>query len=435
MIVFAIGLTGLAGLGAFYVVLSQLYYICQPSEVLILAGLRRRTGSGRAVGYRTVRGGSAIRIPVLEEVMRLDLSNMIIDLKVDNAYSKGGIPLNVAGVANIKICGEEPGIHNAIERLIGKSQDQIRHIAKETLEGNLRGVMASLTPEQLNEDKVTFARTLLEEAEDDLQRLGLVLDTLQIQNISDDVRYLDSIGRKQLVELQRDSRIAEAEAASQSAVKQAENKRITSLRRLDKELAIATANSEKRIKDALTRRDAVVAEVEAEVGAELARAEAELPVQEERIKQVIQQLEADVIAPAESQCQTMVAEAKGQAATIVEQGRSQAEGLRELVQSLKRSGDDAKRLFLLQKLEPLLTMLSGTVGEIEVEEVTLIGERQGQVNLSLATLLKQLQDSTGIRLMQGAERNTEPSSQELPAPPPPRPPAAGERRWGRDSGR
>ena len=395
----AIGLTGAAGVWAFVVLLRQLYYICQPSEVLIFAGLKRTTGSGQRVGYRTVRGGSALRIPLLEEVMRLDLSNMIIDLRVDNAYSKGGVPLNVSGVANIKISGEEPGIHNAIERLIGKSQEEIRHIAKETLEGNLRGVMASLTPEQLNEDKLTFARTLLEEAEDDLQILGLVLDTLQIQNISDDVRYLDSIGRKQLVELKRDSRIAEAEASSQSAVKQAENERITALRRLDKELAIATANAEKRKKDALTRREALVAEVQAEVGAELARAEAELPVQQERIKQVTQQLEADVIAPAESECETMMADAKGEAATIIEQGRSQAEGLQELVESLKRSGDDAKRLFLLQKLKPLLTMLSETVQPIEVEEVTLIGEREGQVNLSLATLLRQLQDSTGIRLL------------------------------------
>ena len=401
---FAVGLTGAAGLWAFVVLLRQLYYICQPSEVLIFAGLGKTTGDGRKVGYRTVRGGSALRIPVLEEVMRLDLSNMIIELRVENAYSKGGIPLNVAGVANIKISGDEPGIHNAIERLIGKSQDDIRHIAKETLEGNLRGVMASLTPEQLNEDKITFARTLLEEAEDDLQKLGLVLDTLQIQNISDDVRYLDSIGRKQLVELKRDSRIAEAEATSQSAVKQAENARITSLRRLDKELAIATANAQKRIKDALTRRDALVAEVNAQVGAELARAEAELPVQEERIKQVMQQLEADVIAPAESECEMMMADAKGAAASIIEQGRSQAEGLQELVTSLKRSGSDAKRLFLLQKLEPLLTMLSDTVQPIEVEEVSLIGERDGQMNLSIATLLRQLQDSTGLRLPNAIEK-------------------------------
>ena len=401
---FAVGLTGAAGLWAFVVLLRQLYYICQPSEVLIFAGLGKTTGDGRKVGYRTVRGGSALRSPVREEVMRLDLSNMIIELRVENAYSKGGIPLNVAGVANIKISGDEPGIHNAVERLIGKSQDDIRHIAKETLEGNLRGVMASLTPEQLNEDKITFARTLLEEAEDDLQKLGLVLDTLQIQNISDDVRYLDSIGRKQLVELKRDSRIAEAEATSQSAVKQAENARITSLRRLDKDLAIATADAQKRIKDALTRRVALVAEVDAQVGAELARAEAELPVQEERIKQVMQQLEADVIAPAESECETMMADAKGAAASIVEQGRSQAEGLQELVTSLKRSGSDAKRLFLLQKLEPLLTMLSDTVQPIEVEEVSLIGERDGQMNLSIATLLRQLQDSTGLRLPNAIEK-------------------------------
>lgn len=394
----AIGLTGAAGFWAFLVLLRQLYYICQPSEVLIFAGLRRTTGTGQKVGYRTVRGGSALRIPLLEEVMRLDLSNMIIDLRVDNAYSKGGIPLNVSGVANIKISGDEPGIHNAIERLIGKSQDEIRHIAKETLEGNLRGVMSSLTPEQLNEDKITFARTLLEEAEDDLQKLGLVLDTLQIQNISDDVRYLDSIGRKQLVELKRDSRIAEAEAKSQSLVKQAENNRITALRRLDKDLAIATANAEKRTTDALTRRAAVVAEVEASVGADLARAEAEVPVQQERIKQVTEQLQADIVAPAESECQTMIAEAKGEAATIVEQGRSQAEGLQDLVESLKRSGDDAKRLFLLQKLEPLLTMLSETVQPIEVEEVNLVAQKDGGNTLSIATLLKQLQESTGLRL-------------------------------------
>ena len=89
-------LTGGAGVWAFIVLLKKLYYICQPSEALIFAGLRRTTGSGQTVGYRTVRGGSALRIPLLEEVMRLDLSNMIIDLQVESAYSRGGIPLNLS---------------------------------------------------------------------------------------------------------------------------------------------------------------------------------------------------------------------------------------------------------------------------------------------------------------------------------------------------
>ena len=94
----------------------------------------------------------------------------------------------------------------------------------------------------------------------------------------------------------------------------------------------------------------------------------------------------------------MMAAAKGEAATIIEQGRSQAEGLRDLVESLKQSGDDAKRLFLLQKLEPLLTMLTDTVQPVEVEEVSLVGEKAGGSTLMIATLLKQLQQSTGIKL-------------------------------------
>ena len=92
----------------------------------------------------------------------------------------------------------------------------------------------------------------------------------------------------------------------------------------------------------------------------------------------------------------------------------------ELVTSLKRSGSDAKRLFLLQKLEPLLTMLSDTVQPLEVEEVALIGEREGQMNLSIAALLRQLQDSTGLHLVNNrddASALRTPSSESSPVNP------------------
>ena len=104
----------------------------------------------------------------------------------------------------------------------------------------------------------------------------------------------------------------------------------------------------------------------------------------------------------------MMAEAKGEAATIIEQGRSQAEGLQDLVDSLKRSGDDAKRLFLLQKLEPLLTMLSDTVQPMEVEEVNLVAQKDGGNTLSIATLLKQLQSSTGLQLLRNPPKSEPP---------------------------
>lgn len=386
-----------AGAGAIPLIIRNLYYICQPNEVLIFAGSTRRVGQKR-VGYRLVKGGSSLRTPLLERAMRMDLTNMIIELRVTNAYSKGGIPLKVEGVANLKIAGEEPAIHNAIERLLGKNRKDIERIAKETLEGNLRGVLASLTPEQVNEDKIAFAKSLLDEAEEDLEKLGLVLDTLQIQNISDDVRYLDSIGRKQQAELQRDARIAEAQAQAASAVKTAENEKITAVRRIDRDTGIAEAEAERRIQDAITKRAAVVAEAEAEIAAELARIQAELPVQQERIKQVTQQLKADVIAPAEARCKRAVAEAQGEASRIIEDGKAQAEGTRKLADSWKTAGESARDIFLLQKLEVLLKTLTATVPDVAVRNVTVIDAQQNSTATQAVSFLEQLKHTTGLDL-------------------------------------
>ncbi|MFK8183922.1 MAG: flotillin family protein [Phormidesmis sp.] len=387
-------LMGLAS-GSGYFIIKNLYYICQPNEVLIFAGSKQQQGQ-RTLGYRLVKGGSSIRTPLLESVMRMNLTNMIIELKVSNAYSKGGIPLQVEGVANIKIAGEEPTIHNAIERLLGKPRKEIEKIAKETLEGNLRGVLASLTPEQVNEDKTAFAKSLLDEAEEDLEKLGLVLDTLQIQNISDDVRYLDSIGRKQQADLQRDARIAEAEAKAESEVQTAENKKITSVRRLERDIGISQAAAEQRTQDALTGRAAVVAEAEAEIAAELARIQADVPVQEERIKQVMQQLKADIIAPAEADCKRAIAQAKGEASTILEEGKAQAEGTLRLAESWVAAGDSARDIFLLQKLETLLKTLSSTVPPVAVKNVTVIDTNSGNLATQAAAFMTQLKQTSGI---------------------------------------
>ena len=409
------------GSGAGWFVIRNLYYICQPSEILIFAGTKTRSSDGQEVGYRLVKGGSSIRVPMLEEAFKMDLTNMIIELKVANAYSKGGIPLTVEGVANIKIAGEEPTIHNAIERLLGKNRKEIELLAKQTLEGNLRGVLASLTPEQVNEDKIAFAKSLLEEAEDDLEKLGLVLDNLQIQNIADDVHYLNSIGRKQQAELLRDARIAEANAQAESTIKDSENKKVTSLRQIARDLEIAKAQAEKRIRDAITKREALVAEVEAEVVAQLAKAEAEVAVQTERIKQVQQQLQADIVAPAEAECKQAIAKAKGDAASIIEDGKAQAMGTKRLAESWKAAGDNAKEIFLFQKLETLIKMMAAGVPEVEIESITVVDGQNDNRATSIASFLEQLRQTTGIDVTEiahnlatnGEIKQIEPSITEL----------------------
>lgn len=403
LVALLLGIFG-AGTGAGFFVIRNFYHICQPSEVLIFAGPKNRIESGKEVGYRLVKGGSSIQVPLIERTFRMNLTNMIIDLKVVNAYSKGGIPLNVQGVANIKIAGEEPIIHNAIERLLGKTRKEVEQLAKETLEGTLRGVLASLTPEEANADQIAFAKTLLDEAEEDLEKLGIVLDSLQIQNISDDVRYLDSLGRKQQADLQRDARIAEARAKAESVIKASENDRLVALRRIERDLEVAKAQAERRVRDALTKRVALIAEAESVVGSEIARTQAEVAVQTERIKQVEQQLEADVIAPAEAQSKQAIAKAKADASSIVEDGKAKVEGIKSLAESWKYAGANAKDIFLLQKLDVLLKAMAASVPEVAVQNVTMIDAQGGTQATKMAAFIEQLRQTTGMDVTELVKR-------------------------------
>lgn len=225
-IVFLIGTLVGVSVMAFMAALAvarNLIHICGPNEVLVFSGGKSTDSRGRPRGFRIIKGGRGFRIPLIETVDRIDLTNMVIDVTVSNAYSRGGIPLTVQGVANVKIAGHDPALSNAIERFMGKERKEIVKMAKDTLEGNLRGVLSQLTPEEVNEDKIAFAEKLLEEAEHDLGKLGLTLDTLKVQNVSDEVRYLDSIGRKQSAEVVKRARIAEAQAKATSTEREASN--------------------------------------------------------------------------------------------------------------------------------------------------------------------------------------------------------------------
>src|SRR5215470_11774203 len=113
-------------------ILKRIIYICPPNEVLIFSGGHRKLGEDRIIGYRVVQGGRGIRIPLIEIVDRMDLTNMLIELRVQGAYSKGGIPLNVQGVANVKVSSKSDQLMSAIERFLGMTREQIMAVARET---------------------------------------------------------------------------------------------------------------------------------------------------------------------------------------------------------------------------------------------------------------------------------------------------------------
>jgi flotillin len=396
-------LIGVGLLAAFvlFIVMVKLMYICQPNEVLIFSGARRRMADGRTLGYQIIKGGRRVRRPLVEVVDRMDLTNMPIELAVTGAYSKGGIPLNVHGIANVKIAGEQPMLDNAIERFLGVERHRIMAVAKETLEGNLRGVLATLTPEEVNADKIKFAQSLLNEAEDDLRHIGLELDTLKIQDVSDDVSYLDSIGRKQSAEVLKKATIAEARNKSDAGVQRAENRKQTEISRLDAQLGTLRADMARRITDAETKQVAMVAEAKGDVVAKLARAEAEVNVQKARVEQVRRQLQADVLEPARANKTAAEAQAKGEAMSIVEQGRATAAAMQEIATSWRRVGDNARQVFLLQKVDQLMRIVMSSAGDLKVDRLTVLGSgTDGASGTDLAGKLiglsEQLKAATGV---------------------------------------
>jgi flotillin len=397
-------LLGVAVIAAVAAVLvaRNLLYVCPPNQILVFSGGIHRIGD-RTMGYRYVKGGRAFRVPLLEKVDSLDLTNMIIEVNVQNAYSKGGIPLAVQGVANVKVASHEPRIHNGLERFIGKSRAELERIAKETLEGNLRGVLSQLTPEQVNEDKIAFAEKLLEEAEQDLSRLGLELDTLKVQNVYDEVGYLNSIGRRQSADLIRRSKIAEAQAKAASITKDASNRQSARIAELEAEREIVRAATERRLVDTVTRRDALIAEEVGKVKAAIARAESELNAQIARVEQARRQLQADVVAPAQAAMEAAEADARGAAQKIVEDGKATVAVAEQMVATWQAAGPAARDVFLVQKLDVMLRTLMSTVGDVKVDRVTMLPGGASRAR-STVQFVEEMKAALGVDLAAVAER-------------------------------
>ena len=222
--------------------------ICQPNEILIISGRRHPLPDGTEIGYRVIKGGRGFKIPVIESVQRLSLTAMPIEIRITKALAKGIIPINVDGRANVKIAGsEKDGLSNAIERFLEKNVNEIAQVAKETIEGNLRGVLATVTPEEANAQRLALAENVAEPARADLQKLGLVLDFVKIQNISDDQGYLNAIGRRKNAEVLKHAQIAEATADAEARKVAAEQKRKGSVAEAEAEMVITEAENRLKV--------------------------------------------------------------------------------------------------------------------------------------------------------------------------------------------
>lgn len=360
------------------IAISRLIIIVPPNQAAVITGRKRSLGSGEHVGYRSVIGGRTLRVPIIEEVEFVSLESMPIEISVANAFSKGNIPLNIEAIANVKIASEpETVFNNAVERLLDKTPTEIKEMARDTLMGNLRGVLATLTPEEVNEDRLGFAAALSEDAGGDLAALGYHLDVLKIQNVSDERGYLEAIGRKKAAEAVRDAEIAEADAEASTREMQAEAKQRAEVREAKAEIEIAEANNLLRVRQAELDQEAMTAEKTAQVRAEEAEIQALKALETRRVERERERLLADVVAPAEAEKQAAQALAEAEAAPILERGKANVRVLEMLYEKLSQGGDQAFAAFLAEKLPELLRISVDAIRDVDIDRLVVLDGGDG----------------------------------------------------------
>ena len=365
-------------LGLMILIISRLLYICRPDEVLIFSGRKHKLSDGRVAGFRVVQGGRAFRLPFIEQVERMDISLISVSMTVVGAYSEGGIPLGVHAIANVKVSSDPLVIGNAIERFLGRGRAEIARVAKETFEGNLRGVLATMTPEEVNEDRLKFANKLSEEAEDDLHKLGLQLDTLKIQHVSDEREYLESIGRKRLAEILRIAEVSESDAMRSAEEAEAGARGRSEVARTNASAAIQKKQNELRQIKAELDAEARSEEERATAAAQEARSAAEHEMQTIRGQLEQIRLAADVTIPAEMQRKVRELYASGKAATIAADGEAMAQALAVIAEAWRDSKGKAMDMFVMQHLDEIFAQVTKAASKVNVSEVNLVDAGDGK---------------------------------------------------------
>lgn len=386
-------------------IVRRLLFIARPNEALIISGKSYATEDGHSVGYKVVRQGRRTwKIPLIERIDRIDMTLLPVDVVVQNAYSRGNIPMQIHAIANVKVHSSDRFINNAIERFLGKPAAEIQLVAQQTLEGALREVLAQLTPEEVNEDRLKFAQSLMETAEDDLDKLGLQLDTLKIQSVSDETGYLDSLGRPVIAQALRDAENAENQANQVITQEQADATRRAEVARAESQMAVQKKQNELRRVKAELEGEAQAVEREAEAAAKTARAEAELALQKVRAELEKLRLEADVVIPADFERQAKGQWAIGAAAPTRENGAAAVEVLRMMSEAWRDMGPQAKEIYVIQHLEEIVGTVVSQLESVSVEEVHVLDHGDGRGLSSyaatypkmVAEVMRSLKDTTGV---------------------------------------
>jgi flotillin len=415
------------GLGAVAVLLIIIFIkshmvLCQPNELVVITGRKRRLEDGSILGYRVVRGGRGFKFPLIESVARLPLTTQPLQVQLRNAMCKGMIPVNIEGRASVKLAGStDQGSEAAVERFLGKSADAVSKVAQQTIEGALRGVIAAVSPEEANSERIRLAKEAASLAREHLHQLGIVLDFLVITDVSDEHGYLSAIGRKRNAEVKRDARIAEAVAETDAVKVASEQKRLGREAEIAADTEIVSRENELAVHKAKLGAKTNQASERAAVAGKIARVEEEIQLESRRVELSEKKEEAQTVIPAIARKKADQLRAEGAASKILEDGKATAKAIEFMQDQWK--DEESRDLFLIQLMPNLLDKVTSVISEnLRIDKLTILDGGSGEglpayvknLTNSAVSMIEQIENSTGVDLAKIAKRKADQSDAGLP---------------------
>ena len=431
---------------AFLFTISR-YKRCPSDKILVISGR-----VGRGLSSRCMHGGGAFIWPLVQEYRYMSLTPLTINIPLQNALSLQNIRINVPSTFTVGISTQPEIMTNAAERLLNLTPAQIEAMAKEIIFGQLRLTVASLTIEQINQDRESFLEAVRKNVEPELNKIGLYLINVNITDITDESDYIESIGKKAAAEAVNRAKvdvaqqtklgsIGESDAQREETIRVAENvseaekgkKTALSSQRIfvqqreseavrgenESQAEIAAANAELEVQKAAAAQRAEVAKREAEKAIQLAEYETRMAMlkAEEIAQQEINKTKQEI--DAEANAERVRREARGKADSILMQYQAEAEGLQKLLES-KASGysrliescngdsQAAATLLMIEKMSDIVEAQVKAISSLKIDKITVWdgGSRNGGSNSTadfVSGFIKSLPPLQEIASMAGIE--------------------------------
>ncbi len=394
---------------------AQRYKRCPPDQIMVIYGRTERTADGRPKPSKTLHGGASLVWPLIQDYAYISLKPMTINIDLRGALSLQNIRINVPSTFTIGVSTEPSIMANAAERLLGFRVEDIEEMAKEIIFGQLRLTVATLTIEQINQDRDSFLELIQKNVGQEMRKVGLYLINVNIADITDESDYIESIGKKaastaveqarvDVANAQRDGAIGQAEADRTREIQVAQNNAEAEKGRkaaqadqrvyVEQQEAMAVGG-ENAAQAEIARANADLAEAEASAKqrADVATAQAEAEIAKAKYDEEEQSLRASEIAretvakqqveiAAEAEAERQRRIARGEADAILAKYEAEAEGVKQVLEAKAQgysnlvssaSGDPkaAATLLMVEKIEAMVSAQTEAIRNLKIDKITV----------------------------------------------------------------